>query len=91
MIYRDLNTTAVFSKRFRTIDIKMKFNTMQNVCCRVLHCVRDEKWIYHDQLQKIRYCIIVLQIQCMIQLSIWFDRHVVRLTYIDINMDIVYL
>ena len=41
--------------------------------------------------QKIRYCIIVLQIQGMIQLSIWFDRHVVRLTYIDINMDIVYL
>ena len=23
--------------------------------------------------------------------EVWFDRHVVRLTYIDINMDIVYL
>ena len=28
---------------------------------------------------------------CMNQLSVWFDDHVVRLTYIDVNMDIVYL
>ena len=27
----------------------MKFNTAQNVCCRVLHCVCDEKSIYNYQ------------------------------------------
>ena len=40
-IYRDLNAT-VFNKRFPAINILMKFKTEQNVCCRVLHCVRDE-------------------------------------------------
>ena len=42
IIYRDLNVT-VFSKRFPKINILMKFGTEQNVCCLVLHCVRDEK------------------------------------------------
>ena len=40
------------------------------------------------QNQVLYYCFTL---QCMIQLSIWFVRHVVRVKYIDINMDIVYL
>ena len=44
IIYRDL-IGIVFSKRFPTINIQVKFNTEQNVCCRVYHCVRDEKCI----------------------------------------------
>ena len=32
-----------------------------------------------------------LSLQCMIQQSIRFDRHEVRVTYTDINMDIGYL
>ena len=38
--------------------------------------------------KKIRYCINVLN--TMNDFFILFDRHVVRLTYIDINMDISY-
>ena len=36
-------------------------------------------------IQVLYYC---LTLQCMIQQTILFDRHEVRLTYTDINMDI---
>ena len=39
-------------------------------------------------IQVLHYC---LTLQYMIQQSISFDRHEVRLTYTDINMDIGYL
>ena len=65
IIYRDLNVT-VFSKRFPAIiyidevqhDVhidssiwRRKITLVQNVCCRVLHCVCDRKWIYNCQQQ----------------------------------------
>ena len=57
IIYHDLNVT-VFSKRFSTINIWIKFNTEHNICCRVLHCVRDEKWIYNDQFLNDSYIVL---------------------------------
>ena len=45
-----------------TINIKMEFNTVQNVCCRVLHCVRDEKWIYNGQSQKNSHIVLLFYI-----------------------------
>ena len=35
--------------------------------------------------------LVLLKLQCMIQLSIWIDCHVVPQTYIGIDMDIIYL
>ena len=35
----------------------MKFKMVQNVCCRVLHYVRFEKWIYKGLLQKKYYML----------------------------------
>ena len=44
-------------KRFPIIYIYMKFNTAQNPCCHVLHCVRNEKLI--SMVNSKRYCNIV--------------------------------
>ena len=68
----------------------MKFNTVQNVCCRVLLCVRNEKWTYEGQWQKDSDIVLLFYI-VMHDPTIWFERNVVRLTYIDINMGIVYI
>ena len=64
-IYRDLNVT-VFSKRFPTINIWMKFNTVQNVRCRmyvvayyVMFATRNESTMVKAKKKK-RSCIIVL-------------------------------
>ena len=66
--------------------------TVQNVCIVVNYIVfamRNESTMGNSKtIQILNYC---LALQCMIQQSIWFDRHEVRLTYIDVNMDIGYL
>ena len=48
---------------------RRKITLVQNVCCRVLHCVCDGKWIYNclvnsKKIQILYYC---LSSQCMIQ------------------------
>ena len=52
--------------------------------------MRNESTVFNTKNIKILYNCLTLQLY-MIQLSIWFDHHVVRLMYIDFNMDMVYL
>ena len=60
IIYRDLNA-IVFSKRFHTINMKMKFNTVQNVCCRILQYIvfamRNESTIVNSKKIQILYYV----------------------------------
>ena len=64
---------------------------MYIVAYNIVFAMRNEPSMANNKKIKILYYCLTLQ--CMIQLSIWFDRHVhvVRLLYIDINMDTVYL
>ena len=48
----------------------------------------ESTMVNRKKIQILYYC---LTLQCMIQQSILFDRHEVRLTYTDISMDIGYL
>ena len=55
----------------------------------IVFAMRNESTMVNSKkIQILHYCFTL---QCMIQLSYWFDRHEVRLTHTDINMDIVYL
>ena len=47
----------------------------------------ESTMVNRKKIQILYYC---LTLQCMIQQSILFDRHEVRLTYTDISMDIGY-
>ena len=81
--YHDMNVT-LFSKRFPTIEILMKFNTEQKVCCRELHRVHNEKCIYNGQYQKdsdIVY-LFYIEIHDPAIYLIWRD-HVVQRILID--------
>ena len=55
----------------------------------IVFAMRYESTMVNSIKIQILYCCLTLQ--CMIQQSILFDRHEVRLTYTDINMDIGYL
>ena len=55
----------------------------------IVFAMKNESTMVNSkQIQILYYC---LTLQCMIQQSILFDRHDVRLTYTDITMDIGYL
>ena len=54
----------------------------------VLAMINESTMVNSKKIKILHYC---LKLQCMIQQSIWFDRHDVRLTYTDINMYIGYL
>ena len=55
----------------------------------IVFAMRNESTMVNSKIiQIVYYC---LTLQCMIQLFMLFDRHEVRLMYIDINIDIVYL
>ena len=55
----------------------------------IVFAMRNESTMVNsEKIQILYYC---LTLQCMIQQSIWFDRHEVRLTDTDINMDIGYI
>ena len=66
--------------------------TVQNVYIVVYYIVftmrNKSTMVNSKKIQILYYC---LTLQYMIQQSIRFDRHEVRLTYTDINMDIGYL
>ena len=55
----------------------------------IVFVMRNESTMVNSKHIQILYPCFTLQ--CMNQLSIWFDRHMVRLTYIDIDTDKVYL
>ena len=54
----------------------------------IVFAMRNESTMVSSKNIQMYYCF---KLQYMMQISIWFDRHVVRLTYIDIYMDTIYL
>ena len=49
----------------------------------IVFAIRNESTMVNSK--KIQIVYFCLTLQCMIQQSIWFDRHEVRLTYTDIK------
>ena len=49
------------------------------------------KWSAMVNSKKKIDIVYIFTLQYMMHSSIWFDRKVIHLTYIDINMDTVYL